>query len=89
MAKSFCDYRYDHACGVNVVYPFSATKCEGATYPTAVHNVDPNKLQENGHCRIMLIVVDRHGSVELKTDDEDVGWGSKPLHMICMFWVEG
>lgn len=54
------------------VYLSSVVNAEGASYATAVQNVDRTEFLKEGYCMVVIDSLHRHRSVEMIRDEEGV-----------------
>lgn len=53
-AESSLNYNYKYAYDMTMVYVSSTVNTEGATYTTAMHNIDGRKLLKDDYCLVRV-----------------------------------
>lgn len=89
LAKSVSNYKYGYTVGTRTVYFSSSGNQEGATYMTAVRNVDGMKVLKVDCCTSILDGRLERCCAELLRNKYGVEWAAKPLRMHCTSQVDG
>lgn len=89
LARLFCRYRYDYACGVIKVYFLFTIDPEGATYATAMHFFGSMNVLIDGYRIVMLDGRHRRRSVKILCNGDGIEWALAPLCLRNAFHVDG